>query len=76
LRGTASQRRSALPRVAPVVTAGQPYNAIIECADNERIDLVVMSSHGCSGLSRMLIASVTDKILRGAACPVLVPIAK
>ena len=40
--------------------------------ENERIDLIVMSSHGRSGLSRMLIGSVTDKILRGAPCPVLV----
>ena len=39
--------------------------------------MIVMSSHGRSGLSRMLIGSVTDKILRGAFCPVLVvPLAK
>jgi len=31
-----------------------------------------MSSHGGSGLSRMLIGSVTDRLLRGATCPVLV----
>ena len=59
-------------KVREVVVAGQPYNAIIDCADNEHVNLVVMSSHGRSGLSRMLIGSVTDKLLRAAKCPVLV----
>ena len=59
-------------RISKLVDAGQAYVAIIDCAENERIDLIVMSSHGRSGLSRMLIGSVTDKVLRGAACPVLV----
>jgi len=59
-------------KIRPVVVGGQPFGAIVDCADNEHIDLIVMSSHGRSGLSRMLIGSVTDKILRGAPCPVLV----
>ena len=64
-------------KLREVVVAGQPYSAIVDCAEKEHIDLVVMSSHGRSGLSRMLIGSVTDKILRGAACPVLVvPVSK
>ena len=63
---------SANLRISKLVDAGQAYVAIIDCAENERIDLIVMSSHGRSGLSRMLIGSVTDKVLRGASCPVLV----
>ena len=59
-------------KLREVVLAGQPYSAIVDCADNEQIDLVVMSSHGRSGLSRMLIGSVTDRLLRAAKCPVLV----
>jgi universal stress protein A len=59
-------------RIRKVVDAGQPYGAIVDCAEKERIDLIVMSSHGRSGLSRMLIGSVTDKVLRGAPCPILV----
>ena len=59
-------------KVREVVVAGQPYNAIIDCAADEHADLVVMSSHGRSGLSRMLIGSVTDRLLRAAKCPVLV----
>jgi len=59
-------------KIRKVVDAGQPYGAIVSCAENERIDLIVMSTHGRSGLSRMLIGSVTDKVLRGSPCPVLV----
>jgi nucleotide-binding universal stress UspA family protein len=58
--------------IRKVIDAGQTYGAIIDCAENESVDLIVMSSHGRSGLSRMLIGSITDKTLRGASCPVLV----
>lgn len=59
-------------RVRKLVDAGDAYGAILDCADNEHVDLIVMSSHGRSGLARMLIGSVTDKVLRGSSCPVLV----
>jgi len=59
-------------KMRQMVVGGQPFGAIVDCAEAERVDLIVMSSHGRSGLSRMLIGSVTDKILRGAPCPVLV----
>jgi nucleotide-binding universal stress UspA family protein len=59
-------------RIRKVVDAGQPYGTIVDWAEKERIDLIVMSSHGRSGLSRMLIGSVTDKVLRVAPCPLLV----
>lgn len=59
-------------KLREVVVVGQPYSAIVDFAENEHIDLVVMSSHGRSGLSRMLIGSVTDRLLRAAKCPVLV----
>jgi universal stress protein A len=63
--------------IRQVVDAGQAFGAIVDCAEKEGVDLIVMSSHGRSGLSRMLIGSVTDKVLRGAPCPVLVvPLAK
>jgi universal stress protein A len=63
-------------KVRQIVDAGQPFGAIVDCAKKEGVDLIVMSSHGRSGLSRMLIGSVTDKILRGGSCPVLVVPAK
>ena len=65
-------RRADDLKIREVVATGQAYAAIVDCAEKERADLIVMSSHGRSGLSRMLIGSVTDKLLRGASCPVLV----
>jgi nucleotide-binding universal stress UspA family protein len=59
-------------KIRQLVDAGQPFGAIVDCAEKEAVDLIVMSSHGRSGLSRMLIGSVTDKLLRAAPCPVLV----
>jgi nucleotide-binding universal stress UspA family protein len=59
-------------RIRKVVDAGQPYATIVSRAAKERVDLIVMSSHGRSGLSRMLIGSVTDKVLRASHVPVLV----
>lgn len=63
---------SANLKTRKLVDAGEAYGAILDCADNEHVDLIVMSSHGRSGLARMLIGSVTDKVLRGSSCPVLV----
>jgi nucleotide-binding universal stress UspA family protein len=63
---------SANVKIRKIVDTGDAYGAILDCAENERVDLIAMSSHGRSGLSRMLIGSVTDKVIRGASCPVLV----
>jgi nucleotide-binding universal stress UspA family protein len=51
---------------------GQPHQAIIAAAEDKGCDLIVMSSHGRSGLSALLIGSVTNKVLTHAKTPVLV----
>ena len=50
----------------------QPYQAIIAAAKNKGCDLIVMASHGRSGLSGVLIGSVTNKVLTHTQTPVLV----
>ena len=50
----------------------QPHQAIIAAAEDNGCDLIVMSSHGLSGLSILLIGSVTNKVLTLAKTPVLV----
>jgi nucleotide-binding universal stress UspA family protein len=50
----------------------QPYQAIIAAAGDKGCDLIVMSSHGRSGLSKLLLGSVTNKVLTHAKNPVLV----
>ena len=54
------------------VENGQPHQAIIAAAEDKGCDLIVMSSHGLSGLSTLLIGSVTNKVLTYAKAPVLV----
>jgi nucleotide-binding universal stress UspA family protein len=49
-----------------------PHQAIIAAAEDKGCNLIVMSSHGFSGLSMLLIGSVTNKVLAHAKTPVLV----
>lgn len=53
------------------VRRGVPYEEILGSQEEQEIDLIVISSHGRTGLKKMLIGSVTEKVLRGAACSVL-----
>jgi nucleotide-binding universal stress UspA family protein len=54
------------------VENAQPHQGIIAAAEDKGCDLIVMSSHGRSGLSALLIGSVTNKVLTHAKTPVLV----
>jgi nucleotide-binding universal stress UspA family protein len=50
----------------------QPHQAIVAAAEEKGCDLIVMSWHGRSGLSTLLIGSVTNKVLTYAKIPVVV----
>ena len=50
----------------------QPYEAIIKTAEDKGCDLIVMASHGRSGISAVLLGSVTNKVLTHTKIPVLV----
>ena len=50
---------------------GLPYQEIVALARDERADLIVIGAHGRAGMSRMLLGSVTDRVVRLAPCPVL-----
>ncbi|HZD40977.1 MAG TPA: universal stress protein [Terriglobales bacterium] len=58
-------------RIRRVVHLGEPYKMILNCAREEKADLIVMSTHGRSGLPRLMLGSVTEKVLRSSSCPVL-----
>ena len=53
------------------VEVGGPYANIAELAEREGADLIVMSTHGRTGLEHMLMGSVTEKVVARAPCPVL-----
>jgi nucleotide-binding universal stress UspA family protein len=50
---------------------GDPYEEIIDYAETEGVDMIVMGTHGRSGLDRFLLGSVTEKVVRTADAPVL-----
>jgi len=58
--------------IHPVVLEGEPYSTLIEYAEKNQLELIVMGSRGASGLERMLLGSVTDKVIRKSPIPVLV----
>jgi nucleotide-binding universal stress UspA family protein len=58
-------------RITEVVEAGVPYNKIVTKAEEEGIDLIVMSTHGRTGLEQIMLGSVTAKVVARASCPVL-----
>jgi nucleotide-binding universal stress UspA family protein len=54
-----------------VVELGVAYKRIVEKAEEESVDMIIMSTHGRSGFDHMLIGGVTEKVVRRANCPVL-----
>jgi nucleotide-binding universal stress UspA family protein len=59
-------------QVTPVVRVGAPAQMVVDIAAAEKADLIVMGSHGESGMSKLLIGSVVQKVLYWATIPVLV----
>ena len=57
--------------IALVVRGGAVAAAIIGAADEEQIDIIVMATHGRSGLQRVVYGSVAEQVLRGSQRPVL-----
>jgi len=55
-----------------LVWEGAPGEAIVDAADAERADLIVLGSHGRRGVHRTLMGSVSDHVVRHAQCPVVV----
>lgn len=54
------------------VREGEPYQAILELASAKDANVIVMGSHGRTGLKRLLMGSVAEKVIGYANCPVLV----
>jgi nucleotide-binding universal stress UspA family protein len=53
------------------VIRGRPAHAIVEHAKNGGFDLIVMGTHGRTGVSHVVMGSVAERVLRKAPCPVL-----
>jgi universal stress protein A len=59
-------------RATFVVRSGRAAHEILEYLNEHKdIDLIVMATHGRGGVARLMLGSVTDKVVRSAACPVI-----
>ena len=57
--------------VETTVTTGTPHVGIVQFAEDNAIDLIVMATHGRGFFSRVLLGSTTERVVRRASCPVL-----
>ena len=53
------------------VAVGPPYLAIVEAAKRHEADLIVVATHGRTGVLHLLLGSVAERVVRSAGCPVL-----
>jgi nucleotide-binding universal stress UspA family protein len=58
-------------RVERVLREGNPVQGILDTARETRPDMIVLGTHGRTGVSRLLMGSVAEAVLRKAPCPVL-----
>jgi len=54
-----------------IIKTGKPFLEIIETAKEENIDLIIIASHGHTGVEHILFGSTAEKVIRKARCPVL-----
>lgn len=57
--------------VKTIIKTGKPFAEIIETAKEEDIDLIIIATHGHSGVEYILFGSTAEKVVRKAPCPVL-----
>ena len=58
-------------KVSIIIKTGKPFLEIIDTAAEENIDLIIISTHGHSGVEHILFGSTAEKVVRKAPCPVL-----
>jgi universal stress protein A len=56
----------------PFVVVGRPYAEIVDTAKRVGADMIIMATHGYTGLKHVYLGSVTERVVRHAPCPVLV----
>lgn len=58
-------------KVKTIIKTGKPFVEIIETAKEENVDLIIIATHGRSGVEHILFGSTAEKVVRKAPCPVL-----
>ena len=67
----APEAEAANVEVARVIAVGTPYRKIIDTAEAEQVDLIVMATAGRTGFSHLVMGSIAERVVRTASCPVL-----
>lgn len=63
---------SGLKSVRTILSEGYPPEKILDFAKRENVDLIMMSTHGRTGLKKALVGSITEQIIHSSSCPVFV----
>jgi len=71
LQELVEQKVSKELQVHPIAVHGDPPYAIVEIADREKVDLIVITTHGRRGWRQLAFGSVAQKVIRITHCPVL-----
>ena len=65
------EKNNADVAIEAIIKQGIPYDDILREQEEKDIDLIVIASHGRTGIKRILIGSVAEKVIRAAKCPVM-----
>ncbi|MHC4197681.1 MAG: universal stress protein [Planctomycetota bacterium] len=57
--------------VEAIVVVGKPVEEILKAAKEQQIDMIVMGTHGRTGIPHVIVGSVAENVIRKASCPVL-----
>jgi nucleotide-binding universal stress UspA family protein len=72
LAGLLTRLKSKGVELQSALTIGRASEAIVKFAESNNIDLIIMSTHGRSGINRWVMGSVTEQVMRSSRVPVLV----
>ena len=72
LEKAAAELEGSMTRVTRSTPSGDPADVIVAAAAAHDADLIVVGARGLGGMSRLLLGSVSEKVLRYARCPVLI----
>ena len=67
----AARAKKAGARVKTLLLEGVPHERIARAAKGQRADLIVMGTHGRTGLARFFVGSVAERVVASAPCPVM-----
>ena len=71
LNKLAEQEIPAEIKVKSIVKTGKPFIEILDTAREENVDLIIIATHGHTGVEHILFGSTAEKVVRKALCPVL-----